>query len=132
MKSIVYTIFISLIVLTSCGGDNSNKETKGAETEKVSSGLDSTMQTSEFDNCNEFLDKYEEWSNDYIKLLTSFTSNPADPKLAQEYNRLNREYANWTNEWVEFADCTNEKEYLARYNKINRKIEKKQKALRGG
>lgn len=132
-------IVIGLILLSSCVGNNSEKDEKNQQSETslqseevVVSDEKSAEQTIDINKCDEFLNKYEAWSEDYIKVLETFSSNPADPKLAQDYNKLSREYSSWTNEWFEFVDCAKKDEFFKRYEEINRKIEQKQKSLRGG
>ena len=136
MKIFMPIIIIGLVFLSSCVGNNSGKDEKNQQSESSSQlqllYLYVTLQAIDIDKCDKFLNKYEAWSEDYIKVLETFTSNPADPKLAQEYNKLSREYASWTNEWFEFVDCAKKDEFFKRYEAINRKIERKQKALRGG
>lgn len=82
-------------------------------------------------DCDEFLDEYEVWANDYIDLLQRFKKNPASPNIARDYNKLSKEYSKWTADWLEFVQCTDAQDYQNRYNEINKKIEQKQAELQG-
>lgn len=103
-----------------------NAELPSKDGENASEELDFKLE-----DCDEFLDEYEAWANDYIDLLERFKKNPASPNVARDYNKLSKEYTNWTSEWFEFVQCTEVDDYQKRYNDINNKIELKQAELQG-
>lgn len=141
MRTLIYFMAISVFFFTSCCGggseNKSDKETAGEEvvvTEEVTeseNGETEVIETEEVEinSCDEFLNKYEEWVDEYLNLLEKFRKNPTDPNLSQQYMKVSNELASWSQEWFKFIDCSNQKEYEKRYDAISEKIDEKMKEL---
>ena len=140
MKTLIYFVAFSMLVLISgCGGTNSKSEQKtaGSEavvTEEAPETDNETQETveqeeTEINTCDEFLDRYEKWVDDYLDLLEKFKKNPADPDLSQKYLKVTNELADWSQQWFKFIDCNDQEKYEKRFDAISDKVDKKMKEL---
>ena len=120
---IFISLFITSMLFVSCG----NNQTK--EKEKT---LDSTEQSSDTEkfksskDCDEFLDQYEEWLDDYMVIMEKYMKNPMDATLAQEFQKTGQEGANWITQWnSKLIHCASIEKYQKRMDKITDKANKK-------
>jgi len=141
MKTLIYFVAFSMLVLISgCGGSatKSEQQTTGDET-VVTEEMTETeneaqeeavgKEETEINNCDEFLEKYENWVDDYLDLLEKFKKNPADPDLTRQYVTVTNELAGWSQQWFKFIDCNDQEEYEQRFEAISDKVDKKLKEL---
>ncbi len=128
MKNLIYLSIIFLFVLVSCGGNNDKKDSqKDAE-----SSVEKSVDAEEFDtakNCDEFIDQYEKWMDDYVALLEKYMKNPMDADLMQEYMEVSQEAMSWLEQWTNLAACASKDKYQKRFNEISDKADKKMKEL---
>lgn len=128
MKSINYFLIFLLITLFACGGNKSQNENKEKSEIKKESIDDSSLK--EAKDCDEFIDQYEKWMDDYIVLLEKYMKNPMDPKLMEQYMKVTQESMNWLNQWnSKLAFCGAREKYQKRFDEISEKAEKKLKEL---
>ena len=121
MKTFLSIIFCSAILLTSCGNNQSKSETEESSSNSTESG-----DFKEAKNCNEFIDQYEEWMDDYIVVIEKFMKNPADADLMNEYMKVAEESMNWMNQWnSKLALCASDEKYEKRFDEISERAEKK-------
>lgn len=128
MKQLLYLTLISFLFLVSCGGNKGNKESqKDAE-----SSTEKSVEADEFDtanDCDEFIDQYEKWMDDYLKVLEKYMKNPMDQSLLQEYSKVSQEAISWIEQWANLGKCTANEKYQKRFDAISEKAEKKMKEL---
>lgn len=140
MKNILYLFVLSMFLLSSCGNSgHENKENQQATGEEVTvteevtetdnGEVEAVEEETEISTCDEFLDRYEAWVDDYLDLLEKFKKNPADPDLSQKYLQVTNELADWSQEWFKYIDCNDTKEYEKRFEAISDKVDKKMKEL---
>lgn len=128
MKTYILIIFCSALLFTSCGNKESKNEKQQAAEEIVKSDNDKDFK--EARDCDEFIDKYEEWMDNYLVLLEKYMKDPMDSKLMGEYMKLAEESVFWLEEWSgKLAVCASEDKYEKRFNEISEKAEKKMKEL---
>ena len=121
MKTFLSIIFCSAILLTSCGNNQSKSETEESSSNSTESG-----DFKEAKNCDEFIDQYEEWMDDYIVVIEKFMKNPADADVMNEYMKVAEESMNWMNQWnSKLALCASDEKYEKRFNEISERAEKK-------
>jgi len=121
MKTFLSIIFCSAILLTSCGNNQSK-----SEAEESSSNSTESSEIEEAKNCDEFIDQYEKWMDDYIVIIDKFMKNPTDADLMSEYMKVAEEGMNWMNQWnSKLAFCASKEKYEKRFNEISEKAEKK-------
>ena len=121
MKTFLSIIFCSAILLTSCGSNQSKSETEESSSNSTESG-----DFKEAKNCDEFIDQYEEWMDDYIVVIEKFMKNPTDADLMNEYMKVAEESMNWMNQWnSKLALCASDEKYEKRFDEISERAEKK-------
>ena len=134
----MYKALLSCIVLMILLGTSCKKKQKSEESEETITIEMSSEEASKNDlvteeksgNCDDFLDDYEEWMEEYVALLSKHKDNPAALVSSAEYTSMSTEMINWTSKWSELAmDCATDPEYEKRINKIQEKMEKEMEAL---
>jgi len=128
MKKLIYLSFISLFVLVSCGGNNDKKDKQN----DAESTLEKSVEADEFDtakDCDEFIDQYEKWMDDYLKLLEKYMKNPMDAALMQKYVEVSQEATSWLEQWTNLAACASNDKYQKRFDAISEKADKKLEEL---
>lgn len=126
MKKIIYLfLFLGIFVFCACGGGSSDKDSQKTEEEMAEEeATDETIA-----DCDEFLDKYEEWMTDYIEFLEAYMSGSDDPELGEKYNQVAQEAAGWASQWAGLSACMMSEKYQKRFEEIAGKAEAKMKEL---
>ena len=129
MKTFVSIIFCFAMLLTSCSNNQSKKES-ASDTDELTT---KSLKSDEFKgakDCDEFIDQYEKWMNDYIKLIEKYMKNPMDAVLMEEYMKVAQESSEWMSQWTsKLAYCSSKKKYEKRFNEITEKAEKQLEKL---
>ena len=91
------------------------------------------METGDFreaKDCDEFIDQYEKWMDDYIVLIEKYMKNPMDATLSQEYIKVAQEGVGWMTQWSSnLAYCAAKDKYQKRFDEITEKAEEKLKEM---
>lgn len=115
MKKIIYLItLISFFGFVSCGS-SSDKE-KSSDKKELSD---------EINDCDDFLAHYEEWVDDYIKVLEDYLNNPSDAAIATRYMELMQEAMTWSTKWIALVDCAGDEKYEKKFEEASKRIEDK-------
>jgi hypothetical protein len=123
MKKYIAIIFISSLLISAC----SNNQTK-EKSEELTEVSDSKIGDAK--DCDEFIDQYEEWMDNYIVMIEKYMKNPADATLLNEYMKLAQEGMTWMNQWNgKLSYCASQDKYQERFDEITEKAEKKLKEL---
>lgn len=124
---------IGMLLMTmfwvSCGNQSSssNDEAKDSEAVEIENAV---MDSEPAKDCDEFIDNYEKWMDDYLVLLEKYMKSPMDQELANNYMKLAQEATTWSQQWVNgFAMCAANEKYEKRFTEISEKAEKKLKEL---
>ena len=118
MKNLLYLLAISLFILFSgCGNAPKDKASQDEEVTEESAD--------KIKDCDEFLDRYEEWMDEYLAMLEDFMKNPMDAELSTKYMELAGEAMNWSTQWSALYDCAGKEKYEKRFEEIAEKAEKK-------
>ncbi|NOR74880.1 MAG: hypothetical protein GQ525_06955 [Draconibacterium sp.] len=129
MKTFVSIIFCVSLLLTSCGNNQSKKESANDTDELINKSLE-TNNFKEAKDCDEFIDQYEKWMDNYIVLIEKYMKNPMDAELMQEYMKVAQESMNWMNQWNnKLSSCASKEKYEKRFEEITEKAEKKLKEM---
>jgi hypothetical protein len=126
MNKLFYVLIMLGFFLFSCGGSTQQAE-EGTD-EAVAVEQEATAGEEEM-SCDEFLDEFEKWTEDYIAVVEAYKKDPTNIQLSQEYLTLAESAANWYASWTEFVICTQEEMYQARYDEISDKLEKRLQEL---
>ena len=117
MKKLTFLIvIISIIGFTSCGGSKTEKKDSTQKEEKLSGSIN---------DCDEFLEHYEKWIDEYLEIIDSYFKNPADETIATKYMALMQEGMEWSTKWVALVDCADDEKYEKRFEEISKKVEDK-------
>lgn len=128
MKLLNYVAICLFITLISCGDSNAKKENQEESKNQKELTEDSNLKNAK--DCDEFIDQYEEWMDNYIGMLEKYMKNPMDAKLMEEYMKLAQESMHWMNQWNgKLAVCASKEKYEKRFNEISERVEKKMEEL---
>lgn len=132
MKNLIELLFfVLLVIIYSCGGgttsdiDESDKES-GKELKSEKKGKSSSEVIKD---CDDFLDRYEEWITLYIKVLKDYKKNPYDSKAMVKYSEAMQEAATWAQDWANLSTCIYNKKYQKRFEEIAEKANKELEEL---
>ena len=137
MKKVIYLLsFVFMGMLISCGNEEVKSEDESKSSDEIVSDIKKAveeMQDAETDvdisDCDDFLDQYEMWMDDYLEILEGYMKNPMDASLSQKYMKSAQEAATWATKWGAFSVCAAKDEYVERFDKIHEKAEAKMKEL---
>lgn len=124
----LFPLLIVLLILCSCV----NKNTKDEQRLEEKSESIETMENHDLKNaknCDEFIEQYEKWMDDYLKIIEKYVKNPMDPNASQEYMKVLENASDWMNQWTNLATCTSQENYQKRFEEISEKADKKMKEL---
>ena len=125
MKNSFYLFLMLSFFLFSCGGsteqstDNGNDAVKTEQTDEAEGEADLTIK-----DCDDFLDKYDEWSDDYLKVMKAWKEDPTDITLGEEFQKLSESMTTWYSEWTGYVQCAAQEKYQERFEEIGDKIDK--------
>ena len=129
MKTAMSIIFCTALLLASCGTNQSNEKS----TRDTDQSSDKSLESNDLKkakDCDEFIDQYEEWMDDYIILIDKYMKNPMDATLMQEYMTVAEESINWMSQWsTNLSYCASIEKYQKRFEEISEKAEKKLKEM---
>ena len=135
MKKIFYAFVVLSFTMFSCGGsaeqteESSDEAVNTEQTEESSDEAVSTEQSDVAKTCDEFLDNYEEWTDDYLEILEAYVKDPTNLEIGEEYAELSKSVATWYSEWGNYIACAQKEEYQKRFEAIGDKIDKKTQEL---
>lgn len=125
MKKLFPFMLIMLIFAWSCG----TKQPKTEATEETENALEKEAEISPADkakDCDEFVEQYEKWMDDYLVLIEKYMKNPMDQDLMLQFTKVQGEAMQWATQWQsEMMLCSGIEKYEKRFNEISEKAEKK-------
>lgn len=78
-----------------------------------------TVSSSNGDDCDAFLDGYEQFMHKYIAIMKKYNKDSSSVTLLAEYTAIMAEAAKWASKG---ADCKGDPKFLARYTEIQMKL----------
>ena len=131
MKTISTLFLFTSLLFVSCGTNPSNeKEQANDASEQLNAESAKSSDLEEPKNCEEYLDRYEKWTDDYIKLVEKYMKNPMDASLSTEFMEQAQEGSLWLEKWSsDLADCASQEKHQKRYDEISERTEKKLEEL---
>jgi hypothetical protein len=132
MKKLFPLMIVVLMFAWSCGNKQPKTEPAG-ETEEIENALEKEAEITPADkakNCDEFVDKYEKWMDNYLVLMEKYMKNPMNQEMLQQFAKVQTEATEWVSQWQgAMVLCANDEKYKKRFNEISEKAEKKMKEL---
>ena len=124
--------FMAVMFLASCGGGDVESAISDSttETEEASEEISTEVEEAEVatevvvadrsnnSECDEFLEGYENFMDNYIVILKKSKADPTDMSIMTEYMSLMTEASEWTSKT---PDCT-DMEFLGKLSKIQMKM----------
>lgn len=138
MKTIMSIFILAGLLLSSCSTDTQESKEKYDNTAKeavdiAEPSVNTSLEMANMEvakDCDEFIDQYEKWMNDYIELLGKYMKNPMDATLSQEFMTQGQKASFWLNQWHgKLLHCTSQEKYQKRFEEISAKADKKMKEL---
>lgn len=124
----MYVLMMLSFFLFSCGG--STEKTGEATNDETSTEQSNENASGDVaNNCDEFLDNYEEWVDDYLAVLEVWKEDPTNVANSQEMAELAQTYGTWMQEWTQYASCAAQEKYQKRFEEIGDKVDKKLEEL---
>lgn len=125
MKKTMYAFIMLSFFLFSCGGggekaaDQTDEDVKTEQSDVEDESGDLTIK-----DCDDFLDKYEEWVDDYLVVVEAFLTDASNMEVHEEYRSLTESLPTWSTEWPNYVECGAKEKYQKRFDEIGDKLEK--------
>ena len=132
-KTVLTIILLSAVLILSCKKKQKSEESEEQitiEMKSEESVKSSLVDEEKSGDCDDFIDDYEKWMDEYVALLGEYKENPMGLVASEKYTSMSMEMMNWSSKWSELAvDCASDPEYEERINKIQEKADKEMEAL---
>ena len=130
MKHIIY--FAAIFMMYSCSDGASNSSNKHEKSSKAQ--VEQTEQTEEVENvekpleakneCDKFLDTYEVWVNEIVKIYKRVKESPSDMENNQMLVIAKKQMAPLDKKWTKLSDCANNEKYAKRMKELQERVNK--------
>ncbi len=81
-------------------------------------------------DCDDFIDQYEEWSEEYIAFLSKYKDDPVKAVTSPEYSQMMQKASSWSQQWLTLSvSCARHTKYEERVKEISDNMEKKMEEL---
>ena len=120
-----------LLISQSCKKKNKDEESTD-EVEMVLGAEESEGRTDSegTKDCDDFLDQYEEWSEEYVAFLSKYKDDPMKAVTSPEYSQMMLKASSWSQEWLSLSmSCAQNQSYEERVQEIADKMDAKMKEL---
>ena len=105
--SIVFVVFAAM--LYACGSSPKSSENTDEQLTEQEEAIKKAA-SEKIDDCDKFLDEYETWVDNYLKLMEKYKKNPMDATTMQEYLKVAQEGTKWRTKWKnKHIDCKRKK-----------------------
>ena len=74
-------------------------------------------------DCEKFLDSYEKWADEVIKVYKKAQENPLDIENTKKMMESTQKMSEWSQKWSKLYDCADNEKYAKRMEEIQKKIE---------
>ena len=89
------------------------------ESASSSSNVESSEVSSSSGDCDDFLEGYEKFMDDYIAILKKYKNDPTDASVLSEYTSIMSEASKWSSKT---ADCAADSKFASKFAAIQMKI----------
>ena len=125
MKKLLYASIMLSFFLFSCGSGGEQQSESSDEAEKTEQSDEVTDAGDQvIKDCDDFLDKYDQWTDDYLKVLKAWKEDPTNMEVSESYMELSEDLGTWVTDWTNYVQCAASEKYQKRFEKIADKLEK--------
>lgn len=131
MKKTILLTIMAAFLIWGCENKQEKNDSAGESKTEAAEAIEKAADKADSEkamNCKEFLDKYEKWIDDYLKVIEKYSKNPMDPTLMGEFTQQAADVMTWYSNWG-VMDCATKEKYEKRFDAINDKVDKKMKEL---
>ncbi len=81
-------------------------------------------------DCDDFIDQYEEWSEEYIAFMAKYKDDPVKAVTSPEYSEMMLKASTWSQQWLSLSvSCAQNSKYEERVEEISNRMEQKMEEL---
>ncbi|MEM8926825.1 MAG: DUF6591 domain-containing protein [Bacteroidota bacterium] len=81
-------------------------------------------------DCDDFIDQYEAWSEEYVAFLTKYKDDPIKAVTSPEYAQMMQKASSWSQQWLSLSvSCVQNSSYGKRVTEISDRMDEKVKEL---
>ncbi|MEO0572484.1 MAG: DUF6591 domain-containing protein [Bacteroidota bacterium] len=81
-------------------------------------------------DCDDFIDQYEEWSEEYVAFLSKYKDDPIKAVTSPEYGEMMQKASSWSQQWLSLSvSCAQNSSYEERVTEIADRMDKKVEEL---
>ncbi len=125
MKNLFYLFLMLSFFLVSCGGSSEQSTDDGDDAVKTEQTDDAEGEADlAIKDCDNFLDQYDAWTDDYLKVLKAYFKDPSNIEISEDYQALTESMVTWGTDWTNYAQCASQEKYQKRFEEIADKLEK--------
>ncbi|WP_299550128.1 hypothetical protein [Seonamhaeicola sp.] len=132
MKIKLALIICLVLFNMSCKKSESNpiKNTQEIQSHKALEPKNPTASSKGIKDCDDFLNTYETWANDFLALMAKHKDNPIELVSSPEYSKTLTKSTQFMQAWQNIAlSCASNEHYSKRMKVIQQRLEKKKKEL---
>jgi len=130
MKNILLIAIISCLGLFGCGEKTSDTEKEANAILEAETAEKAISNSEEIKSCEDFLDTYENWTNDLLELMAEHKDDPVGLATSTQYINTMTLGVNFIQDWgVISTSCAMNSSYASRMEAIQERMEKRQVEL---
>jgi len=118
MKKLLF--LISAVALLSCGNKTNEDSKSNDKTDVVQTEKSLSVEG----GCDEFLNDYEKWVDEVIKVYEKVKANPMNMQNTQKMMDATTKMEEWSEKWIKLYDCANNEKYAKRMDELQEKVNK--------
>lgn len=128
MKLVNLFLIANLLLAVACnsGSDKKDKDDKEdkSKTETTTSKDEDVLKTdASILACEEFLDDYETWVDEVVKVYEQLHTDPMNVDNSQKVMDAGTQMASWSEKWYKLAECAHHPQYEERMEALAEKLE---------
>ncbi len=136
MKNIVLLALSSIFLLgVSCkkkqkAAENSENDSEVMISDSKKNESSDAVKFEKVKDCDDFINQYEEWSEEYVAFLTKYKDNPMKAVTSPEYAQMMQKASSWSQQWLSLSvSCAQNSSYEKRVTEISDRMDEKMEEL---
>ena len=136
MKNILLLALCSIFLLSvSCkkkqkAAENSEDDSEVMMSSDKENESSDAVEFEKAKDCDDFIDQYEEWSEEYVAFLSKYKDNPMKAVTSPEYSEMMLKASSWSQQWLSLSvSCAQNSSYEKRVTEITDRMDEKIKEL---